>query len=119
MLYILSPNRKAYRVAGACKLYPYVVPLQDRPQQAGSVKYILSFIPCLQSDELEALKQQVLEGEGELKDLQRKESKQTAAGNAIHQDMKRLEGALEALALKQTEILKNAQLEQVWLSFGD
>lgn len=67
----------------------------------------------MQADELKDLKEQIDAHEAELKRLQAQETQQVAAGKRIHQEVKRLEAALEAIALKQSEIVKTAQLEQV------
>lgn len=54
--------------------------------------------------------------EGELKQLQSQDSAQIAAGRKLHAEVTRLEAALEAIAIRQSEIVKTARLEQVCLA---
>ena len=53
--------------------------------------------------------------EAEARELQSKDSQQLAISKKLHAETKELEAALEDIALKQSEILKAAQLEQVML----
>ena len=66
-----------------------------------------------QADDLRALRQKIEVAEAEAKELQGKDSRQLAISKKLHSETKELEAALEAIALKQSEILKAAQLEQV------
>ena len=72
----------------------------------------------MQADELKALKLRIDESEAVLREARSEETQQLAAGKKVHQETKRLEAALEAIAIKQSEILKTAQMEQV-ISFSD
>ncbi len=62
---------------------------------------------------MKALRQRIDESEAEAKLLQSKDSQQLAISKKLHSETKELEAALEDIALKQSETLKAAQLEQV------